>query len=85
MYPKVLTKLEFLYFKMTPADVSRALAEANEKISNLLLVAKQNSENLPEFVDSGLGPSLGPGIGIIAKLLKDLQIGESSLHTINIS
>ena len=70
---------------MTPADVSRALAEANEKISNLLVVAKQNSENLPEFVDSGLGPSLGPGIGIIAKLLKDLQIGESSLYTINIS
>ena len=60
---------------MTPADVSRALAEANKNISNLLVEAKNNSENLSEFVDSGLGPSLGPAIGIIAKLLKDLQIG----------
>ena len=49
--------------------------EANQSISNLLLAARKNSENLSDFVESGLGPSLGPAIGVIAKLLKDLQIG----------
>ena len=61
--------------RMTPTDVSRALEEANQSISNLLLAARKNSENLSDFVESGLGPSLGPAIGVIAKLLKDLQIG----------
>ena len=60
---------------MTPIDVSRALVEANQSISNLLLVARKNAENILDFVESGLGPSLGPAIGVIAKLLKDLDIG----------
>ena len=63
------------YLRMTPTDVCRALEEANQSISNLLLAARKNSENLSDFVESGLGPSLGPAIGVIAKLLKDLQIG----------
>ena len=60
---------------MTPTEVSSALVEATQSISSLLLAAKKNSENLSDFVESGLGPSLGPAIGVIAKLLKDLQIG----------
>ena len=60
---------------MTPTDVSRALMEATQSISTLLLAARKNSENLSDFVESGLGPSLGPAIGVIAKLLKDLEIG----------
>ena len=60
---------------MTPIDVSRALVEANQSISNLLLVARKKSENISDFVESSLGPSLGPAIGVIAKLLKDLDIG----------
>ena len=60
---------------MTPEDVSRALEEANQSISSLLSAARKDSENLSDFVDSGLGPGLGPAIGVIAKLLKDLEIG----------
>ena len=60
---------------MTPTEVSQALVEANQGISNLLDEAKKKSEKLSEFVESGLGPSLGPAIGVIAKLLKDLHIG----------
>ena len=63
------------YLKMTPTDVCRALQKANQSLSDLLLVARKNSENLSDFVESGLGPSLGPAIGVIAKLLKDLEIG----------
>ena len=64
---------------MTPTDVSRALEEANQSLSNLLLAARKNSENLSDFVESGLGPSLGPAIGVIEKLLKDLDIGKSGM------
>ena len=60
---------------MTATEVCEALVEANQSITNLLDEAKKKSENLSEFVNSGLGPSLGPAIGIIAKLLKDLHIG----------
>ena len=64
---------------MTPTDVSQALVEASQSISNLLLVARKNSENIEDFVESGLGPSLGPAIGVIEKLLKDLDIGKSGM------
>ena len=61
---------------MSPDDVSRALVEATQSISSLLSAARKLSENLSDFVESGLGPSLGPAIGVIAKLLKDLEIGD---------
>ena len=61
---------------MSPDDVSRALVEATQSISSLLSAARKLSENLSDFVESGLGPGLGPAIGVIAKLLKDLEIGD---------
>ena len=60
---------------MTPADVSRALVEANQRICSLLEGAERQSDQLSQFVETGLGSSLGPAIGVIAKLLKDLKIG----------
>ena len=70
-----MTDVDISRREMTPTDVSRALMEATQSISTLLLAARKNSENLSDFVESGLGPSLGPAIGVIAKLLKDLEIG----------
>ena len=59
---------------MDPASISSELPSACAKIEKLLTDAKEKAEDLSGFVESKLGPSFGPAIGIYANLFQALKV-----------
>jgi len=58
---------------MESEEVSSKLVAAIEAVENLLITAQNQSENVYDFVENKLGGSLGPAIGIYARLFKSLD------------
>lgn len=59
---------------MNPDIISHELISTYNAVEKLLAEAKEKSKNLSTFVESQLGPSFGPAIGIYAGLFKALAV-----------
>jgi len=59
---------------MDPDTISHEVISTCTAIEKLLTEAKEKSKDLSSFVETQLGPSFGPAIGIYANLFKALAV-----------
>jgi len=59
---------------MDPDTISHEVFSTCTEIEKLLTEAKEKSKDLSSFVETQLGPSFGPAIGIYANLFKALAV-----------
>jgi len=59
---------------MDPDHLSHEVVSTYNAIEKLLNEAKEKSKDLSQFVETKLGPSFGPAIGIYAKLFKAMAV-----------